>query len=76
LLALAVMALYFIIQQLENALIVPQVMKKTIGLPPLVTFLSLLIGNRMAGLAGALLAIPFVLAAQVLIVEMLKTKSS
>ena len=70
-LGLAVIALYFIIQQLENTLIVPQVMKKTVGLPPLITFLSLLIGGRMAGLAGAVLSIPIVLAVQVVISELI-----
>lgn len=74
-LGLAVAALYFIIQQLENTLIVPQVMKKTIGLPPLVTFLSLLVGGRMAGLAGAVLSIPIVLTLQSLISEFLITKN-
>ena len=74
-LGLAVAALYFIIQQLENTLIVPQVMKKTIGLPPLVTFLSLLVGGRMAGLAGAVLSIPIVLVLQSLISEFLITKN-
>ena len=67
LLGVAVIALYFIIQQLENTLIVPQVMKKTIGLPPLVTFLALLIGGRIAGIAGAVLSIPTVLMLEVII---------
>ena len=74
-LGLSVIALYFVIQQIENSFIVPQVMKKTIGLPPLVTFLSLLIGGRMAGLAGAVLSLPIVLTLQVLISEFLVAKS-
>lgn len=76
LLGLAVIALYFIVQQLENSLIVPQVMKKVTGLPPLVTFLSLLIGGRLAGLAGVLLSVPVVLALQTLISEFLAIKKS
>lgn len=75
LLGVAVTALYFIIQQLENSLIVPQVMKKATGLPPLVTFLSLLIGGRLAGLAGVLLSVPTVLALQTLISEFFATKN-
>lgn len=67
LLGVAVIALYFIIQQLENTLIVPQIMQKTVGLPPLVTFLALLIGGKIAGVAGAVLSIPIVLMLQVII---------
>lgn len=73
-LGLAVIALYFIIQQLENTFIVPQVMKKTVGLPPLVTFLSLLIGVRIAGLAGAVLSVPTALTLQTLFSELFTTK--
>lgn len=74
LLGFAVIALYFIVQQLENTLIVPQVMKKTIGLPPLVTLLSLLIGARFAGVAGAILAIPLVLTLQTLFSQLFVSK--
>lgn len=74
LLGLAVVALYFVVQQLENTLIVPQVMKKTIGLPPLVTLLSLLIGVKSAGVVGALLAIPLVLTLQTLFSQLFASK--
>jgi predicted PurR-regulated permease PerM len=66
-LALAVFALYFVIQQLENNLIVPRVMKKAVGLSPLVTIISLLIGFRIAGVAGAVLAVPSVLLSELII---------
>lgn len=75
LLGLAVTALYVIIQQLENSIIVPAVMKKTTGLPPLVTLSSLLIGGRLAGVAGMLLSVPIVLALQTLISEFFVAKS-
>jgi predicted PurR-regulated permease PerM len=61
LLALAVVALYFIIQQLENNLIVPFVMKRAVNLTPLITIVALMIGSRLAGITGAILAIPIVL---------------
>lgn len=60
-LGLAVVALYIIIQQLENNLIVPQVMRRAIGISPLVSIISIMVGSRLAGLTGALLAIPFVI---------------
>jgi len=66
-LALAVLALYFVIQQVENTIIVPKVMQKVVGISPLVTIVSLLTGYRVAGVAGAILAIPTVLVLEVII---------
>lgn len=54
-----VIALYLIIQQLENSFIVPQVMKKAIGFSPLLTIVAIMIGGRLLGVWGALLAVPF-----------------
>lgn len=61
----AVILLYFLIQQLENNLIVPFVMKKAVGLNPLVTIVSLMIGFKLGGALGAILAIPIVVAGRV-----------
>lgn len=59
-LALATAALFFIIQQVENHIIVPIVMNKAVGLSPLIVIISLMIGARLAGTVGAILAIPVV----------------
>ncbi len=64
---IAVFALYFLIQQLENNFIVPKVMSKAVGLSPLVIILSLLIGFRVAGMAGAVLSVPSVLLLEIII---------
>ncbi len=50
--------LYLVIQQLENNLIVPKVMGRNTGLNPIVVILSILVGGRLAGVIGALLAVP------------------
>ncbi|MEK7516082.1 MAG: AI-2E family transporter, partial [Patescibacteria group bacterium] len=50
--------LYLLIQQLENAVFVPRIMARAVGLNPMVTVVALLIGGRVAGIAGILLAIP------------------
>lgn len=63
-LALSVMALYIIVQQIENNLLVPIVMKRSVGLPPVLTILALMIGGRFGGIAGAVLAVPVLLAVQ------------
>ncbi|HLD17658.1 MAG TPA: AI-2E family transporter [Patescibacteria group bacterium] len=47
-----------LIQQLENNFLVPKVMQKATGLNPIVSILSLLVGAKMGGVLGALLAIP------------------
>ena len=50
-----------VIQQLENNIIVPKVMKQTIGLNPLITILLIAVGAQLAGITGALLAVPLYL---------------
>lgn len=60
LLALFVILLYFLIQRLENDFLVPTVMKKTVGVNPLVSIIAILIGGKLAGIVGVLLAIPVV----------------
>lgn len=70
----AVMALYFLVQQLENSLIVPKVMQKAVGVNPLVTIISLGIGYQLGGPLGAILAVPIVIVARVVAVELFDLK--
>lgn len=56
--ALLVIILYVIIQQLENNVIVPKVMQKAVGINPIVSIIAILIGAKLVGVVGALLAIP------------------
>lgn len=56
--ALLVIILYVVIQQLENQLIVPKVMQKTVGLNPIVVLVVTLIGATVAGVLGIILAVP------------------
>jgi len=62
--ALTVVILYIIIHQTENGLIVPFVMKKSVGMPPVLTIISLMVGARLAGILGAVLSVPIVLIIQ------------
>lgn len=57
-LGLMVVGFYVIIQQFENHLIYPLVMRKVIGVPPLVVIIALLIGGKLAGFLGIILAVP------------------
>jgi len=75
-LALVTVAVYFIIQQTESHVIVPLVMRQTVGLPPLVTIISLMIGVKIAGIGGALLAVPIVVTGATLVSEYIKLHES
>ena len=57
-LALLVIILYVVIQQLENYIIVPQVMKRAVNLNPIVIIIAMLIGAKLAGVMGVILSIP------------------
>ncbi|MBI5045707.1 MAG: AI-2E family transporter [Candidatus Niyogibacteria bacterium] len=57
-LGLIVLGFYIIVQQFENHLIYPLVVRKTIGVNPIMVVLSLLIGNEIAGFFGFILAVP------------------
>ena len=54
----SVAILYVLIQQIENNVLVPKVMQRTVGLNPLLTLIILLVGGKLFGLAGVVLAIP------------------
>jgi predicted PurR-regulated permease PerM len=63
--ALLVLILYIVIQQLENQLIVPKVMQKSTGLNPVVVIIAMLIGARLGGIMGVMLAVPIAAIIQV-----------
>lgn len=69
LMALAVAALYFLIQQVESNFIYPQIVVREVGVNPLITIISLAVGFKLGGILGAVLAIPFVLLIQVIASE-------
>ncbi|KKT74599.1 MAG: hypothetical protein UY17_C0036G0003 [Candidatus Beckwithbacteria bacterium GW2011_GWC2_47_9] len=56
--ALLVAGLFIIIQQFENHLIYPLVVKKIIGVPPIMVILAIIIGGKLAGFLGILLSVP------------------
>lgn len=58
--AITVIAFYIVLQALENQILVPKVMEKAVGLNPVVVILGIIIGTNLMGIAGALLAIPFI----------------
>ena len=63
---------YFLIQQLEADVLSPKIMQKVTGLNPVIGIFAILIGLKVAGFFGGLLAIPTVIAISVLIDELSK----
>lgn len=57
-LGIAVLIFNILVQQLENNIIVPRVMKASANVNPLVSIVAILIGLKIGGVMGALLAVP------------------
>ena len=67
--AVAVLILYILVQQIENNFIVPMVMRQVVGLSPIITISLLLIGFRLGSVTGAALAIPLFLVGKVVAIQ-------
>jgi len=66
-LALLVVGVTVVIQVVENNVLVPVIMRNTIGLSPLIVTLSLLVGAAAGGILGALVAVPVAAAIEVVL---------
>jgi predicted PurR-regulated permease PerM len=64
-----VAVMYFLIQQLENYILVPKVMQRTTGINAVVVMAAILIGGKLGGIIGALLAVPVVTMLEVFLLE-------
>lgn len=69
---LAVLALFTVIQQLENNILVPKVMQKVSGFSPLVILIALLIGSNFFGIIGAIVAVPLTMISVMIAKSVLK----
>lgn len=66
-LGLWVLGFYVGVQQLENHILAPMILGKTVGLNPITVIIALLIGGKVAGILGIIIAVPVA----VIIVEIL-----
>jgi predicted PurR-regulated permease PerM len=66
--ALVCVVFFVTYQQIENYVIAPRVMRRSVNIPPIATIVAALIGGTLLGVVGALVAIPSA-AAVVLIVR-------
>jgi predicted PurR-regulated permease PerM len=65
--ALIVIAAYILIQQLESNIIAPKVMGHSVRIPPLVVLISITAAYQVAGILGAILAVPVVATAKIVL---------
>ncbi|MCK5096242.1 MAG: AI-2E family transporter [Candidatus Pacebacteria bacterium] len=70
-----VVLFYVIIQQFENHLIYPLVVRKVIGVPPLLVIIAMVVGAQAAGFLGIILAVPMAAALMEFTNDIQKEKS-
>jgi predicted PurR-regulated permease PerM len=67
--------LFFVLQQqLENHVLVPKVMSRQVGVSPVTVIVALLIGGKLLGIVGAILAVPTAAIVQILFWEVMATR--
>lgn len=67
---LLVVAFFVIQQQFENHVLVPKVMERQVGVSAVTVIVALLIGGKLLGIVGAILAVPTAAILQVLFTEL------
>ena len=73
--ALGVLIVYLIYAQIENSILTPRIMQKSVGLSGLAVLISLMLGASIAGVVGALVSVPTaVLVAELLNEYLVKPK--
>jgi predicted PurR-regulated permease PerM len=63
-----------IVQQIDNHIISPNVMARTVKLHPITVLLGLLIGGTLAGLVGMLLTVPVIASAKIILLHLWDSK--
>jgi predicted PurR-regulated permease PerM len=55
---IAALLLYFLVQQVENTILVPKIQGNAVKLHPAAVVFAIIVGGSLAGLLGAILALP------------------
>ena len=63
---------YLIAQQFESHVVIPLTMKKAVGLNPVVTIVAILIGFKLAGVLGAIIAVPAATAISLVVADLME----
>jgi predicted PurR-regulated permease PerM len=67
----AAVALLLVYQLVENFVIAPRVMNRAVDLSPVTVIVAIMIGGSLAGLFGALLALPVAAMIKIIVIELL-----
>ena len=67
--AVIVLVFYIVLQQIESNLLLPYLVRRQSGIPPLLAVFAIIAGQALAGIIGALIAIPLAGALQVVVVR-------
>ncbi|HYF10269.1 MAG TPA: AI-2E family transporter [Candidatus Paceibacterota bacterium] len=74
-LGLMTAAFYLIVQQFESHLIYPLVVRKVVGVPPILVIISLIVGAKLAGFLGVLISVPVAAAMKEYLDDLQKAKA-
>jgi predicted PurR-regulated permease PerM len=73
-LAIWVFGLIIVLQQLEGNVLIPMVMKKAVGLNPIIVILAMLVGYETLGIIGIIIAIPVATTLSIFVGEYISKK--
>lgn len=73
--ALVLLIIIIVVQQVQNNIIAPMVMRRAVGLNPVVSILAFLVGAKLFGAVGAIFAIPVATACSVAATEYVRFKN-
>lgn len=73
---LIVIGIYVVVQQFESHLIYPLVVRKVVGVPPVLVILSLVAGWQLAGFLGVILSVPIAAGVREYVDDLLKARSA
>jgi predicted PurR-regulated permease PerM len=71
-----VLIFFVVYLEIENSYLAPRIMKSRVGLPSLAVFIALLVGFELAGIPGAMVAVPTAVLIAVLLKEYMILKYS
>lgn len=74
--AIGMLIFFVVYQQIENNAIQPLIQARTLEVSPLLIFIAVLFGISIAGLLGALLAIPFAAVARILFLDYVERREA
>lgn len=73
--AVAILAYYFLYQQIENYIVQPRIQANSTNMSPLLVFASVIVGVSFGGLFGGLIAIPIAGCIRILALDYMETKN-